>query len=108
MSYYKTITDYASSNGAMPLLYSIRDNIPFAFESLTFVIFLILAISQYFLIKARTTRSKIFVAMLSSSFFMIIISLFLAMSQLVTFMTVIFYAFLCIVTFIAFEVSENS
>lgn len=105
---YKTITDYPSQNGAMPLLYSIRDNVPLAFVGLLLAIFLILFAGQYFLIKNRTGRAKVLIALLSSSFVMILLSMFLAMAQLVTFMTVIFYAFITIVVFILFQISDNS
>lgn len=107
-NYCKTITDYSSSNGAMPLLYSIRDCVPYAFDGLLLAIFLILFAGQYFLIKNRTGRAKILIALLSSSFIMIIISMMLALAQMVTFMSVIFYAFICIVVFILFMLSDNS
>jgi hypothetical protein len=103
-----TITDYSSSNGAMPLLYSIRDCVPFAFPALLLVIFLILFAGEYYLIKNRTGRAKVLIALLSSSFVMIILSMLLALAQLVTFLSVLFYAFLCIVVFILFKVSDNS
>lgn len=102
----KTILNYTSNDGAMPMLYSIRDCIPLAFSSLLFAIFIILFASSYFLVKARTGKAKILIALVSSSFVSVILSLFLAMSQLVTFKTVIFYAFLCICSYILLEVSD--
>ena len=107
-NFCKTITDYSSDNGAMPLLYSIRDCIPLAFDGLLFAIFLILFAGQYFIIKNRTGRAKILIALLSSSFIMIILSILLALAQLVTYLTVIFYAFLTIIIFILFEFSDKS
>jgi hypothetical protein len=107
MSLYHTITDYPAGNGAMPLLYSVKDAVPLAFPGLLLVIFLILFAGQYYLIKNRTGRAKVLVALLSSSFVMIPLSLMLAMAQLVTFLTVIFYAFINIVVFILFLVSDN-
>jgi hypothetical protein len=104
----KTISDYASSNGAMPLLYSIRDCVPLAFSGLLIAIFLILFAGQYFLIKGRTGRAKILIALLSSSFVMIVLSLMLALAQLVTYISVVFYAFVCIIVFILFQLSDNS
>jgi hypothetical protein len=104
----KTISDYAGSNGAMPLLYSIRDCIPMAYIGLLLAIFMILFAGQYYLIKNRTGRAKILVALLSSSFVMIILSMMLALASLVTYMTVIFYAFICILVFIIFSISDNS
>jgi len=104
----KTIGDYASSNGAMPLLYSIRDCIPLAFEGLLLIIFMVLFSGQYFLIKHRTGRAKILIALLSSSFFMVISSMFLALAQLITFNTVLLYAFICIIVFILLSVSDDS
>lgn len=103
----KTISDYPSQNGAIPLLFSIRDCIPLAFDGLLLVIFIILFASQYFLIKNRTGRAKILIALLSSSFIMIILSILLALTQLVTFMSVILYSFICIVVFILFIISDN-
>lgn len=105
---YCTIQNYPNSTGAMPLLNSIRDGIPFAFDGLLFVIFLIVFAGQYFLIKNRTGRAKILIALLSSSMVSIVLSLLLALSQLVTFISVIFYAFLTIVVFILFLLSDNS
>jgi hypothetical protein len=107
-NYCKTITDYAGQNGAMPLLYSIRDCIPLAFTGLLLAIFLILFAGQYYLIKNRTGRAKILIALLSSSFMMIILSMLMALAQLVTYMSVIFYAFVCIIVFILFQLSDNS
>ena len=107
-NFCKTITDYPDNNGALPLLYSVRDCVPYAFTGLLLGIFLILFASQYFLIKNRTGRAKILVALLSSSFFMIILSMMLALAQLVTFKSVILYAFICIVIFILFLVSDES
>ena len=104
----KTIADYSSQNGAMPLLFSIRDCIPYSFGILLFTLFVIIFAGQYFLIKNRTGRAKILVALLSSSFILIILSSLLALAQLVIFMTVIFYAFLCIVVFILFLLSDDS
>lgn len=108
VNFYRTIADYPGSNGAMPLLYSIRDGIPFAFEILLLTIFLIIFAGQYFLIKSRTGRAKILIALLSSSFIMLILSTLLALGQLVTFITVIFYAFVLIVVFILFMISDNN
>lgn len=108
MTNYKTITDYPSSNGVMPLLYSIRDAIPFAFDGLLLAIFLILFAGQYYLIKNRTGRAKILIALLSSSFVMIVLSMLLALGQLVTYLSVIFYAFITIIVFILFQLSDNS
>jgi hypothetical protein len=104
----KTITDYPTGNGAMPLLYSIRDCIPLAFDGLLLAIFLILFAGQYFLIKSRTGKAKVLIALLSSSFFMIILSMMLALSQLVSYLSVLLYAFITIVCFIVFVVSDNS
>jgi hypothetical protein len=105
---YKTITDYGTDNGAMPLLYSIRDGVPGSFEVVLFMIFLILFAGQYFLVTTRTGRQKILVALLSSSFVMIPLSILLMLTQLVNFMTVFLYAFICIVVFIFFVISDNS
>lgn len=102
----KTISDYSDS-GSMSLWYSIRDCIPYAFEALLFGIFLILFAGQYFLIKNRTGRAKILIALLSSGFILIPLSMLLALSQLVTYASVIFYSFLTIIVFILFLLSDK-
>jgi len=104
---YNTILNYTQNNGAMPLLYSVRDAVPFAFDSLLFCIFLILFAGQYFLIKARTGRAKILIALLSSSFFMVVLSMFAALSSLVSYTDVIFYSFICIIVFILFSLTDS-
>lgn len=103
-----TASDYTGANGAMPLLYSIRDCVPYAFEGLLLIVFFILFAGQYYLIKNRTGRAKILIALLSSSFFMIILSMMLALNQLITFVSVLLYAFICIIVFILFLLSDNS
>src|SRR3989304_5823929 len=92
-----TILDYPDANGAMPLLFSIRDCVPFAFEGLLLAIFFILFAGNYFLIKNKTGRAKILTAILSASFMMIVLSMMLALAQLVTFTTVMFWTFFCII-----------
>ena len=101
-----TIVDYPSSNGAMPLLFSIRDCVPYAFEGLLLAIFFILFAGNYFLIKNKTGRAKILTALLSSSFMMVGLSMMLALATLVTFTTVLFWAFFCIIWLILFLVSD--
>lgn len=105
---YCTITDYPSASGVMPLLYSIRDGIPGAWDGILIAIMFILFAGNYFLIKNKTGRAKILIALISSSFMMIPLSSLLALASLVTFTTVLFYAFICIVIFIVFLVSDNN
>lgn len=104
----KTISDYPSGNGAMPLFYSLRDCVPGVFDAMLFAIFLIIFAGNYFLIKNRTGRAKILVALLASSFIMVPMSLLLALAQLITFKSALLYGFLVIVTFVSFVVSDNS
>jgi len=104
----KTITDYPGASGAMPLLFSIRDCVPFAFNAILLAIFFILFAGNYFLIKNKTGRARIFVALLSSSLMLIVLSMLLALAQLVTFTTVLFWAFCCIIWLILFLVSDYS
>lgn len=103
----KTILDYAG-DGAMPLLYSIRDCVPLSFPALLFGIFIILFAGQYFLIKNRTGRAKVLISMLSSSFSMILLSLLLSLAQLVRYKVVLFYAFLTILIYAIFQFSDES
>jgi hypothetical protein len=105
---YCTIADYPGSNGVIPLLYSIRDGIPGAWEGILLCIMFILFAGNYFLIKNKTGRAKILIALLSSSFMMIPLSSLLALASLVTFTTVLLYAFITIVVFIVFLVSDNN
>ena len=104
----KTIIDYEGSNGAMPLLYSIRDCIPFAFQSILFCIFFILFAGSYFLVKNKTGRAKVLISLLSSSFVLVVLSSLLTLAQLVTFPTVLFFAFLSIIFFIMLLLSDNT
>lgn len=101
-----TILDYPAANGAMPLLYSIRDCIPYSFFALLVVSFLVLFAGNYFLVKAKTGRAKILIALLAASFMTVVLSMMLAMAQLVTFKSVLFWAFFCIIWLILFLVSD--
>lgn len=104
---YPTILNYShNSSGAMPLLYSIRDSIPYAFEGMLIAIYFVLVAGGYFMIKNKFGRGKILTYLVSSSIIMIILSILLAMAQLVTFMTVLFFAFCSIVFFILYLVSD--
>lgn len=103
----KTIADYSAS-GSMGLWFSIRDCITMAFSGLLVGIFIVLFFGNYFLIKSRTGRAKIMIALLSSSIILVILSSLLALAQLVTFMNVIFWAFISIVIYIIFLTTDNS
>ena len=105
---YNTILDYPTDNGIMPLLFSIRDGIPWSFEGLLLGLFVIFFAGNYFLIQSRTGRAKILIALVSSSFIMVVLSLMLALAQLVTFTTVLFFAFLLIIVFILFLLSDGT
>ena len=103
----KTILDYPTADGSMAFWFSIRDCVPFAFSGLLLAIFLVLFFGNYYLIKSKTGRAKILIAMLSSSIILVILSSFLALAQLVTFMIVLFWAFMAIVSYIIFAISDN-
>ena len=104
---YKTALDYPSATGLMPMLLSIRDGIPFAFEGILFAAFLVLALGNYFLVKSKTGREKVLVALLSSSIVTMVLSIFLAMGTLVSFLTVLFWAFMSIVWYSVIKISDN-
>ena len=106
--YYNLTTDYPTQTGAMPLLFAIRDGIPFAWEGVLIAVFVLLFAGNYFIIKSKTGREKILTALVSSSFFMIVLSSLFALAQLVTYIMVLFWAFLLIIAFIMLEVSDNS
>lgn len=103
---YNTTATYGNVTGAMPLLYSIRDAVPFAFQGLLLIIFFVLFGGQYFIIKNKTGRGKILTALLSSSIVMVILSSILALTQLITFLVVLFYAFAAIIIFALFLTSD--
>ena len=103
---YKTIADY-NETGIMPLLYSIRDSIPIAFNAILFSVFFVLFAGNYYLIKSKTGKAKVLIALLSSSFLMVVLSMFLMLGNLVTYKTVLGYAFILIITFVAFLLSDD-
>lgn len=103
---YPTISDYPSATGVMPMLFAIRDGVPFAFEGLLFAILIIFTFAQYFIQKRGNTRSKILMSLLTSEFAVIVLSVILALAQLVTFQTVLLHAFLLIVFFILVLLSD--
>jgi len=105
---YNTITDYPSADGAMALLYAIRDGVPYSFEVLLIAINIILFSASYYLVKFRTGRAKILIALLASSFFVVVLSSMLALAALITFKMVIFFAFITIIWFILLVLSDSS
>ena len=102
----KTIGDYPGANGSMAFWFSIRDCIPFAFGAILFAIFIVLFFGNYFLIKSKTGRAKILISLLSSSIILVILSSLLALAQLITFTTVIFWAFIAVVAYLIFLFSD--
>jgi cellulose synthase/poly-beta-1,6-N-acetylglucosamine synthase-like glycosyltransferase len=104
---YPTIANYTDVNGAMPMLYAIRDSIPYAFSVALFTIFFVLVASEYFIIKNKSGRGKILTAMLSTSIVMVILSLLLALAQLVTFIDPVFYGLCSIVFFALYKLSSH-
>lgn len=104
--FYKTIADYSSSDGAMPLLYSIRDNIPYSFSAMLIAIFIILFAGTYYLNKSKTGRAKILIAFMSANFICLILSLMLAFAVLVQYLTVLFWAFTTILAYVMLVISD--
>jgi len=103
----KLIPDYPDATGILPMLYSIRDCIPMAFPTLILVIFFILFAGQYYLIKGKTGRAKVLIALNSSSFVTVVLSMFLTLSMLVTYKMLLFWVFVSMVSFIALVVSDK-
>lgn len=106
-NYYNTASDYPNADGLMPILYSIRDGIPYSFDAVLFVIFLALVLGQYFINKVKTGRGKILPALFTSTMTNIILALLLALARLVTYMEPVFYAFASIVFFILIITSDS-
>jgi len=101
-----TIADY-SAQGAMPLFFSIRDCIPGAFEAVLFFVFILIFAGNYFIMKKKTGRARVLVALLASSFSLVPLSMLLALATLVTYGAVVWWAFFSIVIFILFLVSDK-
>jgi len=103
----KTITDYADQ-GALPMFFSLRDCIPFAFESVLIVIFILFFGGNYFISKKKTGRGKVLIALMAASFIILPLSMMLALAQLVQYVTVLFWGFLSIIIFILFLLSDKN
>lgn len=104
--YYPTIANYTSATGAMPMLFAIRDGIPYSFDALLLTIFFVLVAGQYFIIKARTGRGKMLTSLLSASVVMTTLALLLALTTLVSYLEVVFYAFCAIIFFALYRISD--
>jgi hypothetical protein len=103
----KTIDYYTEVDGILPFLFSIRDCIPIAYPSLLIVIFFIIFGGNYYLVKGKTGKGKVLIALSSSSFIMVILTMFLALSSLVTYTFLLFWTFVSIVSFIGLIVSDK-
>ena len=106
MAFYNTALNYSSQTGAMPMLYAIRDGIPFSFDALLLTIFFVLVGAQYYIIKNKTGRGKILTALLSSSLVMTTLSSILVLSGLVNFLEPVFYAFCFIIFYALYQTSD--
>ena len=102
---YKMIQDY-SGEGAMPFLLSIRDAVPLAFPILLLAIFAIIFSSNLYINQQRTGRAKVLLAVASSSFIMVILSMFLFLSQLISYRTILFWLLCSVLSFIAVVFSD--
>lgn len=107
IGYCKIIQDYTEATGVMPLLYSIRDCIPIAFPALLFVIFFIFFAGTYYLIKGKTGRAKVLISILASSFYVVILAMFLLLGTLISYKLLLFWTFICIISFIALILSDR-
>lgn len=102
-----TILNYPNATGVMPLLFSIRDCVPLSFPAILLAIFLILWGGQQFLVTSKTTRTRTLIALLSASFMTTVLSMMLALAQLVGFSIVLFWAFLTIIWFALITILGN-
>ena len=108
MGFCKLIGDYSSEyTGALPLLFSIRDCIPMAFPTVILVIFFILFGAQYYLLKTKTGRGKVLIAIASSSFVTMVLTMFLTLSMLVTYKFLLLWVLVSIVSFIGLVLSDK-
>lgn len=102
----KTIGDYTET-GVIPLLYSIRDCVPIAFPALLIVIFFVLFAGQYFIIKNKTGRARVIIALTSSSFATMVLGMFLLLIGLITYQFFMFWVLLLIISFIILMVGDR-
>jgi hypothetical protein len=104
--FYPTISNYSTSTGVMPMLYAIRDSVPFSFDALLLVIYFILIVGQYFIVKNKTGRGKILTSILTASIVMTTLSLLLSLTYLVGYLEPVFYAFCSIIFFALYQLSD--
>lgn len=107
VDHYRTILDYSTETGIMPLLYSIRDGIPLAFPGTLFAIFFIIFAGSLFVGKFRTGRSKVLISCFIGSTSTLIMAMFLTLAQLTTWVTLLFWGFMTIVFYILMDVSNK-
>lgn len=103
----KTITDYPDATGVLPMLYSIRDCVPSAYPGLVMVLFFVLFAGNYFINKGKTGRARVMIALAASSFVTIILTMFLTLSQLVTYKILLLWTFIGIISFIGLIISDR-
>jgi hypothetical protein len=104
---YNLFENYPDAEGVMPLLFSIRDGIPFAYESILLSIFSVLLIGNYYIIKTKTGKGKFLSSFAATSFVMVVLSLFLAMSEILEYWSVLFYTLLSIISFVLIYFSDD-
>ena len=107
VNYYKTIDYYQNATGAMPLLYSIRDAVPYFYPITLFIIFVVVFAGNLLLNSNRTGRTKLFIALCSGTFVLVILSMFLFLSQLITYKLLLFWLLACILSFVGLVLSDN-
>lgn len=97
---YKFLDAYSNVDGFMPLLYAIRDSVPFAYQATLLVLILIFGIGSFFATTQISTRGRIVVSLAGSTFIVAVLSVFFAMARLIDVYSMAFFIALSIMSFI--------
>lgn len=107
VDFCNTITDYPTATGVMSMLFSIRDCVPLSFPALLLTMFFVLFAGNYFLIKGKTGRAKVLIALSTAAFVNVILTMFLTLAMLVTYKLLLMWTLISIMSFIGLIISDN-
>ena len=103
---YKLPTEFTGS-GVMPLLFSIKQAVPLFFPFLSVSIMLLLTFGTYYSLRAETNKSKLLISFAAASFLTMILSIFLAMGDLLDIKLVMIYASASIISFLVLMLDKD-